>query len=127
MRTESSGVRLLRLINTRIHEISLKELRNSDRLCLYGTGGYWTAFNRSAYLLSKAFPTLPSFVVTPPGSPSSVVGVSVPEKDLKKYMKTHLVDCQDVDYMEFSAGSIDLKGCDAWHTRVVQDFNDAIK
>ncbi len=125
--TESSGILLLRLVNTRIFEITKKELRNTDRLCLYGTGGWWTAFERSAYHLSRLFPDSQSFAVTPPGCPFTIIGLSVSGKELNKYMKKHPADRQGVDYLEFSADTLDTKDYDAWHLKVENGFKEAVE
>ncbi len=123
---EPSGVRLLRLINTQLLDIFRKESGNSDRLCLYGTGGYWTAFDRSAYSLSLIFPDLDSFVVNPPGCPFSVVGLTVAEKDLKNFMRRHAALRQGLDYLEFAVGSIKEKDYEAWHNNIVSGYKDII-
>ncbi len=122
MNKEPSGVRLLRLINTRILQIARRESANDDRLCLYGTGGYWTAFERSAYQLSRLFPDLESFVVNPPGCPFTIVGLTIPEKELKKYMKKHSATRQDLDYLEFAEARFDTESYDDWHKKIVKDY-----
>ncbi len=124
---EPSGVRLLRLINTRILEIANREIDNTDRLRLYGTGGYWTAFDRSAFQLSRLFPDLDSFVVNPPGAPFTVVGLTVTEKDLKRYMKKARVLRQGPDYLEFAATPFFPKEYNTWHTQLVNDYSEFIQ
>ncbi len=124
--SEPSGVRLLRLINTRILEITNKELSNSDRICLYGTGGWWTAFDRSAYALSRLFPAAESLVVTPPGAPFSVVGLTITENDLKKYLMTHEPLCRKTDYLELPASVFNFQDYDIWHKRIVNEFDKII-
>ncbi len=136
MRTDSepSGIRLMRLINTRILDIARHEQTNTDRLCLYGTGGWWTAFDRSAFALSRLFPDLDSFVVNPPGCPFSVVGLTLSEKILKKFIRKREPAHQDLDYIELTLDQSldrhldvsDDQTYQAWHTQIVKSFSDII-
>ncbi len=102
-------------------------MSNTDRLFLYGTGGYWTAFDRSAYLLSLTYPDLDTFVVNPPGAPFTVVGITVTEKDLKKYIRKHPALGQSPDYLELPAPSFNLKDYNLWHTRLVNEYSEFIR
>ncbi len=124
--SDPSGVRLLRLINTKIYEIANREIDNENRLCLYGTGGYWTAFDRSAFALSLIFPELPSFVVTPPGSSFSVVGLTVSDRALKCFMRSHSAVRQELDYMEFTVDPIPSEAYESWHSQTVNGYMDII-
>ncbi len=123
---EPSGIRLMRLIDTRILDIARRESGSSDRLRLYGTGGWWTAFDRSAYALSRLFTDLDSFVVNPPGAPFTVVGLTVSEKSLKRYMKKHPALRQDIDYLELAAEPFGEKDYEIWHKGVVKGFMSII-
>ncbi len=116
----------MRLINTQILDIASREQVNTSRLCLYGTGGWWTAFDRSAYALSLIFPDLDSFIVSPPGCPFSVVGLTVSERALKRYMKKNDAFRQSADYLEFMVSSFDAAAYDAWHSRIVRGYDEII-
>ena len=123
---EPCGVRLVRLINTKSLDIAKREVNNTDKMCLYGTGGYWTAFERSAYFLTRIFGNLELFIVNNPNYPFAIVGVSVPEKKLKQWMKTHFASRQDADYMEFTVNEVDQQKFGKWHTKKVNDFKVAM-
>ncbi len=116
---EPSGLRLMRLINTRSLEIARREFRNADKLCLYGTGGYWTAFEHSAYFLSRFFPNLESFVCNHPNYPDSIVGVSVSDRQLNRLKKQTAVHSQDTDYLEFPMNSFEAADYHSWHEGIV--------
>ncbi len=118
--TDSCGVRLVRLINTRIHEIVDREVLNDSKIRLYSTGEYWNGFDRSAYLLSRIFPNLESFVVNLPGC-SAVIGVSVPDKVLRKYLKGTSLSTAG-EYLEIDTQSIDSADYGSWHDKKVSSF-----
>ncbi len=119
---EPSGLRLMRLINTHILEIAQIELSNRNRLRLYGTGGWWTAFDRSAYALSKIIPSAESLVITPPGAPFSIVGLTISDRELKKYMNMQDVLSKSMDYLEYQMDTIDLVDFETWQTRLVKEY-----
>ncbi len=111
---EPSGVRLMRLITTQSLEIAQRELRNGNKMCLYGTGDYWTCFEHSAYFMSRIFPDLKSFVVTHPDYPYSIVGLSVSENQLRQYMKTHTAHHKSEDYLEFEMDTFPTDDFPGW-------------
>ncbi len=122
MHTEPSGILLMRLINTRILDIARLESSDGSRLRLYGTGGWWTAFDRSAFALSRFFPRAESLVVTPPGCPFSVVGLTVSDRQLKKFMKDRRAVVEDVDYVEFEGETLDSDAYDNWYNKIVKTY-----
>ena len=95
-------------------------------MCLYGTGDYWTGFEQSAYFLTRIFDNLESFIVNNPNYPFAIVGVSIPEKKLKQWTKTHMASRQGADYLEFSVDEVDRQTYGKWHTKQVKDYNDAL-
>ncbi len=123
---EPCGIRLVRLISTKSLDIAKRETKNKDKMCLYGTSDYWTGFEQSAYFLTRIFGNLESFIVNNPNYPFAIVGVSVPEKKLKQWMKTHSASRQAADYLEFSVNEVDRQTYGEWHTKQVKDFNDAL-
>ncbi len=124
--TEPSGLRLMRLINTRILEIAKSELSNRNRLRLYGTGGWWTAFDRSAFALSRLFPDAESLVITPPGAPFSVVGLTISDRDLRTLTKKLTPANQTPDCLEFPVPTLNDQNFDQWHTSVVSKYNPIV-
>ncbi len=123
---ELCGVKLMRLINTQSLNIAKRENKNANKMCLYGTGGYWTGFEQSAYFLTRIFGNLESFIVNNPNYPFAIVGVTVSEKKLKQWMKTHSASRQDADYLEFSVNEVDRQMFWEWHTKKVNGFKDTI-
>ncbi len=119
---EPCGLRLLRLISTQSLDIARRELENGGAMRLYGTGGYWTAFERSAYSLSRLFPELEAFVVNHPASPFSIVGVSVDDARLRRYMKSHPVRSRGADYLEFPASPFRAEAYGRWHASKVRSL-----
>ncbi len=105
----------MRLINTRSLEIARRESRNIDRMCLYGAGGYWTGFERSAYFLCRIFPQLESFVVKHPEHPDSIIGVSVSDRELKRLSRNAKLSHSGMDYLEFLAEPIESSAYLRWH------------
>ncbi len=121
---ESSGLRLMHLIDTRMCAIAKAEQGNADRMCLYGTGEYWSAFDHSAYQLMKIFPDLSPFVVNHPAYPFTVVGVNVSDRQLRNYERRHGCNTRREDYMEFSVTPSD-KSCYAdWHRQEIEELNE---
>ncbi len=123
---EPSGFKLMRLINTQSLEIAKRENKNANKMCLYGTGGYWTAFERSAYFLTQIFKDLETFILNNPNYPFAIVGVTVSEKQLKQWMKNHLASHQKTDYLEFTVSEVEPQKYGQWHTKKVKEFNDTI-
>ncbi len=119
---EPSGVRLMRLITTQSLEIAKRESGNGNKMCLYGTGDYWTCFEHSAYFMSRIFPDLKSFVVTHPDYPYSIVGLSVPDKQLARYMKMHSAHRKSDDYLEFEMDASPTNDFPHWHAEKVKEF-----
>ncbi len=122
---EPSGVRLMRLINTRTQEIAGKEFSNDDRLYLYGTGGYWTAFEHSAYFLNRVFPNIESFVFNHPSYPYTIIGMSITDKELQILKKLNPNYEQEKDYIEFAVKSFAPQRYNNWHKRIVSGFLSA--
>ncbi len=124
---EPSGVRLVRLINTRALDIARREAANRDRMCLYGTGEYWHGFEHSAYFLSREFPDLESFVLNHPSHPFPIVGVSVPLKAFRRYMADHAVVRTAEDYLEYPATTFAPLDYGTWHRKMVDEYRDVLK
>ncbi len=121
---EPTGVRLMRLITTKSIEIAKRESGNGNKMCLYGTGDYWTCFEHSAYFMSRIFPNLKSFVVTHPDYPFSIVGLSVPEKQIRQYMKIHTAHRKSEDYLEFLMDAFPTHDFTGWHEERVKSFKE---
>ncbi len=121
---EPSGIRMIRLIETKIHEITQQEAANNNKICLYSTGDYWMAFERSAFLLKRIFPNLKAFVINHPGFLVPVVGVSLPDEQLKAYGRKHTIARPETDYAEITASPFDKFLYGDWHNNEVRAFKN---
>lgn len=118
---ESCGVRLMRLVDTRLADIVRREHNNRNRIHLYGTGEYWAAFEQSAYLLCRINPKNEIAVVTHPAYPFPVVMANIPDRELKDYSRRHIFKCDGIDYKELVASEIPTKQYQIWHQQEVQN------
>ena len=123
---EPCGIRLVRLINAHSLEIARRELQNTNKMCLYGTGTYWTGFEHSAYFLSKLFPKAEPFIVNNPNTPFTIVGVSVSVKDFNKYKITHTAIHKKEDYIEYEVDPFIPSEYRRWHLRKINGFKEVI-
>ncbi len=119
---ESCGIRLINLINTQSLNIAKREVNNTRKMCLYGTGGYWVGFERSAYFLSMIFPCAESFIINNPNYPFAIVGVSISEKELQKYSTTHNASHTKENYAEYEVSHFAPREYGSWHSRKVKEF-----
>ncbi len=124
--TEPCGVKLMRLIDTRSHDIARREVRNDNMMCLYRTGEYWHGFEHSAYFLTRIFPKAEAFVVNNPNYPFPIVGVSILDSKLRRFSKTNSVLSQSEDYLEFETGAFEFKAYAGWHEKTVKEFMNLI-
>lgn len=123
---EPSGIRLLRLMDTRLPEIIRKERKNERRVCLYGTGEYWTAFEQSAYLLCRLFPAAEVSIVTHPEEPFPVVMASISDDELRAFARQHIF-CRDLpDYKEILVDRIIPEQYRIWHQKAIRKFSPAL-
>lgn len=119
---EPCGIRLMRLMDTRLFEIIRQEHSNRDCIRLYGIGEYWAAFEQSAYLLCRIFPENETAVVTHPAYPFPVVMANIPDQALKAYSRSHIFRRDESDYKEFAVEKIAPEQYHIWHQNEVQEF-----
>lgn len=97
---ELSGIRLMRLMSSRLLQIVRKEHNNENSICLYGTGEYWSAFEKSAYLLCQLFPEKEVFIAKHIEYPFPIVMTCISDDELRKYGRTHIFHRDYSDYKE---------------------------
>lgn len=85
MTTIPSGLHLLALLSTHLNEIIDRESGNDNRIYLYPTGNYWTAFEKSAYQLERLFPQCSVSSMVLATSPTPIVLASLPYTDIAGY------------------------------------------
>ena len=123
---ESSANRLMRLMDTRLTEIIRNERRNERRVCLYGTGEYWTAFEQSAYSLSRLFPAADISITMHPEHPFPVVMASISDDELRTYGKRHIF-CRDFpDHKELLVPMIIPEQYRIWHQKTIRKFGPVL-
>ncbi len=122
--TEPCGIRLMKLIDTRLSAIAKGERHNDNKMCLYGTGEYWVAFDHSAYQLKRLFPDLKIFVVNHPLYPFTVVGASIPDVQLNTYRRKNMCHKSGADYLEYAVDAIDTANYSDWHSNEVRSFGE---
>lgn len=123
---EPSGIRLMRLMDTRLLEIIRKERKNERRVCLYGTGEYWTAFEQSAYQLCRLFATNDISVATHPEYPFPVVMASISDDELRAFAKQHIF-CRDLpNYKEMLVPRIIPQQYRIWYQKTIRKFTPAL-
>ncbi len=118
----SSAVRLMQLMDTQLSAIAKTEQGNANAMRLYDTGDYWAAFDHSAYQLKKLFPELVAFVVSHPHCPFTVVGVSIPDEQLRSYDRLHLSRKSAAGYKEFAVETLDNALYRQWHSEEIKTF-----
>ena len=80
-----SGLHLLALLSTHLNEIIDRESGNYNRIYLYPTGNYWTAFEKSAYQLERLFPQCSVSSMVLATRPAPIVLASLPYADIAGY------------------------------------------
>lgn len=90
---EPSGVRLMAFLAAHRTEVLAREQNNERFIHLYGTGGYWAAFERSAYQLCRLFPRNETAVFHFAAYPFPVVMASIADGELPGLLpETHTAD-----------------------------------
>lgn len=117
---EPSGIRLMRLLDTHLARIVRQEHAGSRRLRLYGTGGYWSAFEQSACALCGLFPGTEVSVVTHPSYPFPVVMASISDEALRAYGRRHIYGCDRPDYKELVTAELSSARYRTWYRRTVE-------
>ena len=119
---EPSGIRLMRLLDTFLPRINREEWKNDTRICLYGTGEYWTAFEQSAYRLCRLFPSVATSIVMRAEFPFPVVMVCVPDSMLRAYGQRHIFHRDEPDYKELSGEKLSVERYREWHNKAIRKF-----
>lgn len=119
---ERSGVRLIALLEKHLKEILSREADNRSLIHLYCTGPYWVAFEKSAYLLHRVSPRAMVTPLSLTTYPFPIVMVSVSDRELRSYTRTHLFQCDGGDYGRLAVSTRTLEGYREWHREEVGDF-----
>lgn len=124
---EPSAIRLMRLMNDHLPEILLREQRNEGLILLYGTGEYWTAFEKSACQLCRIFPEAETSVLANTPGPFPAVMASITDERLTDYGRRHSLALDLPDYKEISVPAMQPEQYSTWYRETVKAFMPAIK
>lgn len=113
---------LKRLIETHMVEILRKEQSNRKYIRLYGAGEYWHAFEESAYQLSRIFTKCETAFYRHKDYPFPVVMVSIPDSELRTYIRQHIPVCDKPDYKKLLIAELSASEYRVWHEHTVKRF-----
>ena len=119
---EPPWMSLKRLIETRMVEILCKEQGNRKYIRLYGAGEYWHAFEESACQLSGIFTECETALFRHKDYPFPVVMVSIPDSELRTYIRQHIPVCDKPDYKKLLVAELSVSEYRAWHEHAVKEF-----
>lgn len=112
-------------IHSQLPQILRKERSNEQRICLYQVGGYWLAFERSAYKLRQAFNDSQVFVTSHIAYPFPIVVSSISDETLRHYGNTHTFGCNYPNYKELAYLPTDADKYTAWYKNETKEYNEA--
>lgn len=118
---ESPGVRLMNFLSSQQAKILAREKDNERMIHLYGLGGYWVAFDRSAYQLCRLFPQSETSIIRFTSYPFPVVMATVADVGLHAYSRQHIFKRDEADYKELVASEISARQYQLWHRNEVQE------
>src|SRR5574344_1608770 len=125
---EPNGARLLRFIDAHIIEIVRKEKSSARSINLYGTDGYWTAFDQSAYQICKLFSPETIAVISNSAYPFPVVMANISDSDLVARLGSCKFKCERGDYKELEAEEISAEDYFRWRREKIEaltgEFNE---
>lgn len=125
-KNESSWHQLMYLMNSQLSNIIRREHENETRICLYGFGTYWSAFEKSAFLLCQIFPESHIFITTHIASPFPVVMAIISDDQLRDYGRHHIF-CRDYpDYKELFCLKPSTIQYRVWHRNEMNKFSQVI-
>lgn len=113
---------LKRLVETRMFDILRKEQGNRKYIRLYGTGEYWHAFEESAFQLSRIFTEYETTLFSHKDHPFPVVMASIPDNELRSYIRQHIPVCDRFDYKKLLAVEFSVAEYRTWHEHAVKEF-----
>ena len=118
--SQKSGIRLMELLSSRSTEIIRQENNNERAIYLYGIGGYWVAFEKSAYQLCKVCPQSKAALLNFTTYPFPIVMVSIAEKELREYFQRHIFRKNEPDYKVLSVPELSQASYRRWHQQEIK-------
>ncbi len=121
----SSGIRLMHLVDNHLLEIVGNERLNDKKICLYGTGEYWTAFEHSAYQLCQIFPdSCYTFIANHPNYPYTVVAAIISDNQLRTYGRKMKFQRNEPEYKEILTTLLIRQNYNLWHKNEISSLMD---
>lgn len=126
--SQPSGLQLMRLIENHLQDILLKEEANSSEIHLYKAGGYWVAFEKSAYRLASISPDIPFIPMAITGGPAPFVMASIDEKSLN--VRTSGLTCTGNGRSRKTyrtSDKMDARAYRIWHTNKLRTIAQTVR
>ena len=120
--TEPSGVRLMVFLAAHQTEVLAREQSNERFSHLYGTGGYWAAFERSAYQLCRLFPRNETAIFHFAAYPFPVVMASIADGELQAYAQKNILRSINQDYKILTVKPILSQLYKQWYNKKIREF-----
>lgn len=92
--TNKSNFEFIQQLINSIPEIICREHSNQQYIYLYKTRNYWSAFDKSAFLLSRLFKNTHTAILKIRIHPFPIIMVSISDNELQRYNKQHIL-CRD--------------------------------
>ena len=111
---------LNRLLTKELDNILKRERHNEDTVHLYSMGEYWTAFERSAYLLDQLSSAEP-LVIYLEEYPFPIVMCAAHDREVSALCRKGKSLTMNMNYRQLLSRPIDSKGYAAWYKRHIED------
>ena len=108
------------LMTKELSNILKRERHNENKVYLYCLGEYWTAFERSAYLLDQLSKTEP-LVLYMEEYPFPIVMCTAHDRDVNVLCRKGRSGMSHRDYREFVTRPLDPQVYAAWYRRQIEE------
>lgn len=119
---EPPWMSLKRLVDTRMSEILRKEQNNKQYIRLYEAGGYWHAFDESAFQLSLIFEECETALFRHRDYPFPVIMTCIPDKKLRSYTRRHILVGDKLDSKKLPVPELSVAEYRSWRERTIKEF-----
>jgi len=110
------------LLETKLPEIMRGEDANTATIHLYRTGGYWAAFEKSAYLLSQTGMPHYTSAIQLPSRPTPIVVAYTDDITLAMLQQTHHTPHNSHDYKAIVSSPLAAELYEEWHDEETEMF-----
>lgn len=114
--------KLNNLLTRDLKNILKKELRNENRVNLYGVGEYWVAFEKSAYLFKQMTHEKDEPIVLHiKGHPFPVIMHNIHYLQVDDMCRKHIMAKKGLEFLSFVTKPIDDNSYSKWYRKYVVD------